>query len=103
MTQETARIRVMTEPLRDEGESDAPPVILIVDEADINRRVLRAMLKTSFCRILECSRPAKAFEILATENVDLIIVDLMLPDMGGPEFCRRLKSERPTRFIPVIM
>src|SRR5579884_4185315 len=103
MIQDVARVRAIAEPLRDDGESDAPPVILIVDEAEINRRVLRATLKTAFCRIIECSRPAKAFEILAAENVDLIIVDLMLPDMGGPEFCRRLKSDRHTRLIPVLM
>ena len=93
----------MTEPLREEGDSEAPPVILIVDDVEINRRVLKAMLKTSCCRILECGRPSRAFEILASENVDLVIVDLMLPDMGGPEFCRMLKSERHTRFVPVLM
>ena len=94
----------MTEPLRDETlDSETPPVILIVDEMEINRRVLRAMLKTSSCRIIECNRPARAFEILNSETIDLVIVDLMLPEMGGPEFCRRLKSERHTRFIPVLM
>jgi len=104
MNHNAPSIRAMTEPLRAEsGEPDAPPVILIVDDAEINRRVLRAMLKTSFCRILECNRPARAFEILATEKVDLIIVDLMLPEMGGPEFCRQLKSDRHTRLIPVVM
>jgi putative two-component system response regulator len=104
MTNDALRLRVMTEPLRDESiDLEAPPVILIVDEIEINRRVLRAMLKTSSCRMLECNRPARAFEILASEKVDLIIVDLMLPEMGGPEFCRRLKSERHTRLIPVLM
>src|SRR5579884_3710924 len=103
MSQDSTRVRVMTEPFREDGDPDTPPVILIVDDLEINRRVLRAMLKTSSCRILECGRPSKAFEILAEEAIDLVIVDLMLPDMGGPEFCRRLKAERETRFVPVLM
>lgn len=79
------------------------PTILVVDDNDLNRRLLRAVLKTSNYRILEASRPGEATAILDSERVDLVVVDLMIPDMGGPEFCRTLKSNRRTHLIPILM
>src|ERR1035441_9152178 len=82
-----------------EDSSAAPPAILIVDDNEINRRLIRAMLKTTSYHIMECHRAVEALEILLTDKVDLVIMDLMLPEMGGPEFCRRLKADRRIRFI----
>jgi putative two-component system response regulator len=86
-----------------EDATAAPPSILIVDDNEINRRLIRAMLKTTPYHIVECHKAAEALQILMADNVDLVILDLMLPEMGGPEFCRRLKADRRTRFIPVLM
>ena len=86
-----------------EDSTLGPPSILIVDENEINRRLIRAMLKTTPYRMLECHRADQALDILLSERIDLVILDLMLPEMGGPEFCRRLKSDRTTRLIPVLM
>jgi len=77
--------------------------ILLVDSVDINRRLLRGMLKASPYRMLEARRPSDAFEILAREPVDLIIADLVLPELGGLEFCRKVKSDRSTRLIPILI
>ncbi len=79
------------------------PTILIVDDLDINRRLLKAMLKTSDYRIREAKRAAEAFMILDNEKVDLIVVDLMMPEISGPEFCRRVKGNRRTRLTPILM
>jgi putative two-component system response regulator len=86
-----------------EDSAAAPPAILIVDDNEINRRLIRAMLKTTPYHIAECHKAAEALEILLSDKIDLVILDLMLPEMGGPEFCRRLKADRRTRFIPVLM
>ena len=59
------------------------PTVLIVDDLEINRRLLRAMLRTTNYRFLEARRAEDALHILATEPVDLVILDLMLPDMDG--------------------
>ena len=86
-----------------EDTTSAPPAILIVDDNEINRRLIRAMLKTTAYHIVECHQADEALKILASDRVDLVILDLMLPEMGGPEFCRQLKTDRRMRFIPVLM
>lgn len=79
------------------------PTILIVDDIEMNRRLLKAMLKTAAYRILEAARPSAALNILEKEKVDLVVVDLVMPEMSGPEFCHLLKSERRTQLIPILM
>jgi len=77
--------------------------VLIVDDLDINRRLLRAILKASEYRILEAKRASEAFSIIEREKIDLVIVDLVMPEISGPEFCRRLKSNRRTQLTPILM
>jgi putative two-component system response regulator len=84
-------------------EAPQIPTILIVDDLDLNRRLLKAMLKASTYRILEAKRPSAALALLQEEKVDLVIVDFMMPEMSGPDFCRLLKSNRKTQLIPILM
>lgn len=86
--------------LDEEGHAST---VLLVDGVEINRRVFRAMLKSQPYRVLEAKRPSEALAILEQEKVDLVVLDLMLPEMSGPEMCRRLKSARQTRLIPILM
>jgi len=79
------------------------PTILIVDPIDLNRRLLKAMLKTGNYRILEAKRPSAALGILEREKVDLVVVDLVMPEMTGPDFCRLVKNDRKTQLIPILM
>ncbi len=85
------------------AESSGTPTVLILDGSEVNRTLLRGTLKSEPYRVLQASRPSEAFEILARETVDLIVLDLMLPEMSGAEFCRMLKSDRKTQLIPVLM
>ncbi len=85
------------------AESSGSPTVLILDGSEVNQRVLRGVLKSEPYRVLQASRPSEAFQILERENVDLIVLDLMLPEMSGAEFCRILKSDRKTQLIPVLM
>lgn len=79
------------------------PTILVVDGADVNRKLLKGILKGEPYRIVEATRAAEAIAHLQTEEIDLIIVDLMLPGMSGADLCRWLKSNRQTHLIPVVI
>jgi putative two-component system response regulator len=85
------------------GDPDVAPTILILDHVEVNRRLLRAMLKSEHYRIIEACRAAEALSILEQEKVDLVILDLMMPGMSGPEFCRTLKANRRSQLIPILM
>ena len=63
-------------------------------KTDLNRRLLRAMLKTAPYHILEAKRPSEAMAILEREKVDLVIVDQAMPEMSGTEFCELVKNDR---------
>jgi putative two-component system response regulator len=84
-------------------DAEQAPTLLIVDEIDLNRRLLRAMLKTASYQILEAKRPSEALAILDREKVDLVIADQVMPEMSGTEFCQLLKNDRRTQLLPVLM
>ena len=79
------------------------PKVLIIDAADSSRRVLRSMLRQEGCVLLEASRAEEALAILEREEVDLIILEMALPETDGVELCARLKADRRTRLVPVLM
>lgn len=79
------------------------PTILVVDGSELNRRLLKGVLKASNYRILEATRPSDAFAILETEKIDLVMPDLVMPEMNGIEFCAMLKAERSTQLLPILM
>ncbi len=81
----------------------APATILVVDSEEINRRLLKAIFKTTPYRILEARKASEATAMLETQKIDLVILDLMLPEMSGPELCRWMKAHRTTQLIPVLM
>ena len=84
-------------------EATQAPVILLVDEVELNRRLIKALLKTSGYEILEAQKPSEALALLAERSIDLVIVDQVQQEMTGPEFCRLVKRERKTQLIPVMI
>ncbi|MEZ5402802.1 MAG: response regulator [Bryobacteraceae bacterium] len=86
-----------------EHHTERIPAILILDDLDINRRLLRAMLKTAQYKVFEAKRATEALQILERETVDLLILDLMMPEMSGLEFCQRIKANRKTQLVPILM
>ena len=91
-------------PFLDLRESpDCPSTVLIVDSEEINRRLLKAIFKTASYRLLEARKASEATAILNSQKIDLVIVDLKLPEMSGPELCRWMKANRATQLIPVLM
>jgi len=76
------------------------PAILIVDDARSNLQLLAELLKDDYC-IKVANSGQKALE-LAQKIPDLILLDIVMPDMDGYEVCKRLKSDEKTKHIPVI-
>ncbi len=85
------------------GDAENSLTILIVDEKEMKRRLLKGVLKATPYRVLESRTPSQAMTILNEEKVDLIVVDLVMPEMSGTEFCQLLKSRRETQLIPILM
>ncbi len=79
--------------------------ILVVDDVQAVRQVLRAILERKGFRVLESENGQKALELLESleEPPDVILLDLLMPEMDGYEFLRRIQSHREWRLIPVIM
>jgi PAS domain S-box-containing protein len=76
--------------------------ILIVDDNPANLRLLADLLMNAGYRVRPASDGPLALESIAARLPDLVILDIKMPDMDGYEVCRRLKSEEPSRKIPVI-
>ena len=77
--------------------------ILVVDDIPANVKLLEARLSAEYFDVITASNGAQALEICARSECDLILLDVMMPDMDGFEVCRRLKANPKTHFIPVVM
>src|ERR1700710_1565762 len=77
--------------------------ILVVDDVPANFKLLEARLSAEYFDVVTASNGAQALEICARAECDIILLDVMMPDMDGFEVCRRLKSSPVTHYIPVVM
>ena len=78
------------------------PQILIVDDTLDNLKLLTTMLFEHGYQVRPVSSGVRALESVAVEKPDLIILDIIMPEMDGYEVCRRLKLNEHSRDIPVI-
>ncbi|MCB0258119.1 MAG: response regulator, partial [Calditrichaeota bacterium] len=77
-------------------------VILIVDDNATNLGVLFDYLKNATFRVLVAQHGKAALELLQEARPDLILLDVLMPEMDGFETCKHLKENPATRDIPVI-
>jgi adenylate cyclase len=93
-------------PLGDSEVADPRSVasrILVVDDNASNRDLLSRRLQREGYRVTSAEGGAAALAMIAAEGFDLVLLDLMMPGMSGFEVLSRLKADRNTRHIPVIM
>lgn len=77
------------------------PVLLVVDDQPLNIQVLVHIFSPDHT-VLTASSGLQALAICAEQLPDLVLLDVMMPDMDGHEVCRRLKEDTRTKDIPII-
>ncbi|MFC1708563.1 response regulator transcription factor [Candidatus Omnitrophota bacterium] len=77
--------------------------ILIVDDEKDLREILRINLEGKGFECLLAEDGIKALEIVRENRPDLIVLDLMMPDLPGEEVCKSIKADKETSSIPIIM
>ncbi len=77
--------------------------ILVVDDIPANLRLLEAKLLIENFRVTLAESGKKALEILAEQAIDLILLDVMMPEMDGFELCQRIRKQKKLQNLPIVM
>ncbi len=77
--------------------------VLVVDDIPENVKLLEARLTAEYFQVLTAYSGIEALEACANNRVDVVLLDVMMPGIGGFEVCRRLKQAPETKHIPVVM
>ena len=77
--------------------------VLIVDDVPANVRLLQALLESEYFEVYTAMNGADALDAVQRVKPDIMLLDVMMPDMSGFEVCRRVKSNPLTRYLPIIM
>ncbi|ODT49287.1 PleD family two-component system response regulator [Devosia sp. 63-57] len=77
--------------------------VLIVDDIPTNIRLLEVRLTAEYFEVVTATSGQQALEICQTQDIDIVLLDVMMPEMDGFEVCRRLKADPRTHHVPVLM
>ena len=77
--------------------------VLVVDDVPANVKLLEARLSAEYFDVMTAVSGQEALTICERADCDVVLLDVMMPDMDGFEVCRRLKSGIATHHIPVVM
>lgn len=78
------------------------PKIMVVDDHSLTRQLAIDLLHLEGYEVREAAGGAIALEIASQDNLDLILLDVAMPEMDGIEVCRQLKQNQQTSHIPVV-
>ncbi len=77
--------------------------VLVVDDILPNVKLLEAKLSCEYYEVITATSGVEALEKVENENPDIVLLDIMMPEMDGFEVCKRIKSNPEKSHIPVIM
>src|SRR3954464_3631581 len=80
----------------------ATPKILVVDDQPINVQLLKRKLEREGMSVATSYSGREALDLIKADKPDLILLDVMMPEMDGIEVCQRLQADSETKTIPVI-
>jgi signal transduction histidine kinase len=76
--------------------------ILVVDDEPLNRRLVRAILGETY-NVIEAPDAETGLQIVASGDIDLVLLDVQMPGMNGFDACIKLKRDFATPFLPVLL
>jgi len=85
-----------------EDENGASPLVLVVEDFEDNRFMMRRLLEMSGYRVVEAVNGNQAVEAAASEQPDIILMDLSLPQLDGLAATRRIREQQGTRRVPIV-
>jgi class 3 adenylate cyclase len=86
-----------------EAASRGPVRILVVDDTPMNVKLLEGVLSGHGYAVSTAPSGPVALERVREDRPDLVLLDVVMPEMSGYEVCRRLRADEATRLLPVIM
>src|SRR3712207_728609 len=87
----------------EESSMRRQPAILVVDDTPRNIKLLDALLAPRDYTVVPAGSGPEALEKVASEQPDLVLLDIVMPGMDGYAVCRRLRDNPATRVLPIIM
>lgn len=85
------------------GSEKSKPKILIVDDMPENVELIEVYLSLEPYDIITASNGKEALQKLNEEKLDMILLDVMMPELSGYDVCKIIKNDPETQFIPVLM
>lgn len=76
--------------------------VLIVDDEEMNIRLLEAYLNTEY-KIITALSGKEALEKITKDKPDIVLLDIMMPQISGYDVCKSIKENEATRFMPVVI
>jgi signal transduction histidine kinase/CheY-like chemotaxis protein len=77
--------------------------LLIVDDNEVSRYIVRELLDRPWLDVREANNGSEALSMIAESVPDAVILDLLMPDMGGMEMLRRMRTDPATEKLPVLI
>lgn len=88
---------------RIESQGPGKALVLVVDDHQLSRELLKAYLSAGGYETVEAKNGKEALEKFAEHPPDLVLLDIIMPGIDGYEVCRKIKENRKTTLLPVIM
>ena len=76
--------------------------VLVIDDDPIIREILNQQLTSNFYNVFEAAKPSEAEKIMDGNNIDLVLCDIIMPEMDGYEFCSLVRKNNKHSLIPFI-
>ncbi|MDB9493310.1 response regulator [Spirulina major CS-329] len=77
--------------------------VLVVEDSLAQRQMISDLLRGSGLKVEVASNGEEALKLVETYGPDIVVLDIVMPQMNGYELCRRLKQDPKTQNVPVVM